>query len=196
MASFYHRFLLTGVALAALGSVGGSALAQPTADRPAPGAGKPCHCTGPVDVHILKTSGPTSPDPGDFRPDMRLNQQGYNATQVNTHFAETLKWRMPASKTCEFTKGTLTIKLKNLGTSLSSNDSAGVFQDKVAVPGFALGVNSVWTSGQGAGAMRTVSYTLTAAMMLRGQLSYFAQDDTAVQEMRLDIEGCCITPSR
>ena len=160
----------------------------------APGGREECHCSNPVNVHIVKNSGPTSPVASDFRADMRLNQQGYNATQPNTHFADTLQWKMPASKTCELT-GKLSVKLKNLGTSLSSNDTAGVFSGGRAVPGFSQSQGQVWSSGQGAGATRTLTYQLTGAMMHQGRLSFFVQDDTAVQEMRLDITGCCITPT-
>jgi len=168
-----------------------TAFAQATAPQPMDG---PCHCSNPVNVHIVKNSGPTHADANDFtNPGVRLNQAPYNGTQVNQHFTETLKWNMPRSTTCELT-GTVSIKLKNLGT-LSSNDSAGLFEKGRALPGFSQGVGTLWSSNQGAGALRTLTYQLTSNMIKRGQLSIFVQDDTAVQEIKVDITGCCIVPN-
>ena len=194
---FNQRRQLAQVALFSLMALGAdSAFAQAAGERPTDPRGGPCHCSDPVNVLIVKNSGPTSAVAGgDFRSDMRLNQQSYNATQPNTHFTDTLQWKMPTSKTCEL-KGQVTIKLKNLGTSLSSNDSAGVFANGIAVPGFSQGVGTVWSSGQGAGALKTLTYQLNTQMMQLGKLSFFAQDDTAVQEIRVEISGCCINPTR
>lgn len=199
------RALQAAIVLAAVATVGG-AIGQdgrtgglhqelrPNPDlvaRPAPDS---CNCSNPVNVHIVKNAGPTSALANEIRPDFRLNQQAYNHTQPNTHFTDTLRWKMPASRTCEL-KGTLTIKVKNLGTSLSSNDSVGVFQNGAVVPGMQQGPGVLWTSGQGAGTLKTITFPLTGAIMAQGQVTVFAQDDTAVQEVRVDIRGCCITPT-
>lgn len=191
MIAITRKHCIQAALLVATAATAGAVLSQVERPRPDPS----CHCSNPVNVHLVKNSGATTPFTSDFRSDMRLNQQTYNATQPNTHFADTLQWKMPTTKTCELT-GKLTVKVKNLGTSLSSNDSAGVFSNGVAVPGFSQGPNQLWTSGQGAGALKTITYQLTAAMMQQGRLSFFVQDDTAVQEMKLDIEGCCINLTR
>ncbi len=192
---FNQRRQFARVALFSLMSLGaGTAFAQATGEKPTDPRGGPCHCSNPVNVHIVKNSGATSPVASDFRSDMRLNESPYNGTQVNKFFTDTLRWKMPTSKTCELT-GKVTIKLKNLGSSLSSNDTATVMAGGQAVPGMSLGPGALWSNNT-PGQLKTLTYQLTTQMMLSGQLSFVTQDDTAVQEISVHIEGCCITPTR
>ena len=157
-----------------------------------PAASNICHCSNPVNVLVVKNAGPTSAVPADFIvPASRVNESPYNGTQVNKFFSDTLTWTMPKSNNCEL-KGTVMIRVKNLGT-ISSNDSVGVWQSGKAVPGYNVGgpANQLW-GGQGSGAIKTLTYPLTPAMMQLGRLSVFVQDDTAVQEIKVQFEGCCI----
>ena len=192
---FNQRRQFAQVALFSLMALGaGTAFAQATGEKPTDPRGGPCNCSNPVNVHIVKNSGSTSPVASDFRSDMRLNESPYNGTQVNKFFTDTLQWKVPASKTCEL-KGQVTIKLKNLGSSLSNNDTATVMAGGQAVPRMSLGPGALWTSST-PGQLKTLNYQLTTQMMLSGKLSFVTQDDTAVQEISVHIEGCCITPTR
>ena len=191
------RRQLAQVALFSLMTFGaGSAFAQATGEKPTDPRGSPCPCPQPFNVQLVKNSGATSPVASDFRPDivLRMNESPYNGTVVNKFFADTLQWKVPTSKTCEL-KGQVTIKLKNLGTNLSNNDTAQVMANQVPVSGMSLGPGAVWTSTT-AGQLRTLTYQLTTDMMLSGRLSFVTQDDTAVQEIRVEIQGCCINPTR
>lgn len=155
-----------------------------------------CPCPIPVKVHISKSALGTNADASDFPPIAvkRLNEASYNATQVNKMFTETFKWEKPKGRVCEV-KGSVTIKLKNLG-EIASNDSVGLFENGKGLPGFSQGGTggALW-QGTKPGAIKTVTFNLTSAMVQRGQLSILVQDDTAVQEVKLDITGCCITPN-
>ena len=206
--NFNQRRQFAHVALSSLMILGaGAAFAQDTkpmqteADMGRPvqmeagmGRGSPCPCSNPVNVHIVKNSGATSPLASDFRADMRLNESPYNGTQINKFFTDTLQWKMPASKTCELT-GKVSIKLKSLGSPLNSNDTATVMAGGQAVPGMSVGPGALWT-GNTPGQIKTLSYPLTNQIMQSGKLSFVTQDDTAVLEFKVDIVGCCINPSR
>lgn len=196
---FNQRRQLAQVALFSLIALGaGTVFAQATGEKPTDPRGSPCPCPQPFNVQLVKNSGATSPVVGEFssRPDIvpRINESPYNGTVVNKFFADTLQWKVPTSKTCEL-KGQVTIKLKNLGTGLSFNDTTNVFANGVSVPGMSLGPSAVWASNT-AGQTRTLTYQLTSDMMLSGRFSFVTQDDTAVQEIRLEIQGCCINPTR
>lgn len=195
-----HSRQFTQVAVFTLLSFIASTVFAQTAERPRrppPENTKDCvdSCSNPVNIKIVKNSGPTNALASDFRPAPTiLNNSPYNGTQPNKFFTDTLRWKMPVRTSCEL-KGTVTFKLKNLGTSLVGNDTfAIVSEGGDAIPGFSVPVG-LWTSSQGAGATRTLSFPLTSGMMKLGRLSFVLQDDTAVQEVTLDIVGCCIEPN-
>lgn len=185
-----RRFLLSGLSFAAL-LVSGAVTAQ---DAAAPMEKFPvadCNfCPNPVSVNIVKNSGATSPDPADFLPTHLNNNVGYNSTQANRFFAETIRWRMPAARVCEL-KGTLTYTLRNVANSgLQNNDLAVVL-----TAGGTQVAGSRQSITLAAGQSQTYTYTMTSAQIRSGKISLFVQDDTSVTNVRVNIRGCCINPN-
>lgn len=187
-----RRFFLSGLSVATL-LVAGAVMAQDAAM--APGGQKfpiaDCNfCSNPVHINIVKNSGATNPDPADFSPAHLVNPAGYNATQPNKLFAETIRWKLPASRTCEL-RGTVSYTVKNvLNNNLQSNDltvlmTAGGTQVAGTRQSIALPLNQ----------SQTFSYPLTSAQIRSGKVSIFVQDDTSVTNVKVNIRGCCIHPN-
>jgi hypothetical protein len=186
-----RRFLLSGLSVAAL-LVAGAVTAQDAVMEPA-GQKFPVlgcdSCSNPVNINIVKASGPTTPDPADFLPTHLVNPAGYNATQPNKLFAETIRWKLPAIRTCEL-KGTVTYTVKNvLNNSLQNTDSTALMSGGASIPGTSHPLNLAPNQSQ------SFSYPLTSAQIHSGKISIFVQDDTAVTQVRVHIRGCCINPN-
>lgn len=198
MNNLTRRFLLSGLSAAAL-MVSGAATAQkPVMASEAvrlPGLQKlplqGCEsCSNPFKFEVLKSSGPTNPDPSDFLPAHLVNPAGYNGTQPNKLFAETIRWTVPAIRPCEM-EGTVSYTVKNvLNDGLQGNDlTVLMIAGGTQVPGtrqpIALPV----------GQSQTFSYPLTPAQIQSGKVSIFVQDDTSVTQVKVNIRGCCINPN-
>lgn len=148
----------------------------------------PCHCSHPVNVHIKKNSNPT-PNAADFGSQYASKPVvAYNDNGKDHYFRDTIKWNRPATKTCEY-KGTIRwTVVNNAKNGLQSNDTSWAMLNGAAIPGMggpvgALAPNATKTFGP---------YNLTNAIIQSGQISVGLQDDTAMKEIIVDIEGCCI----
>lgn len=183
-----RRFLLSGLSLAAL-LVAGAVTAQDAFSPMEPRLpAQICNCSNPVNINMLKNSGPTSPDTTDFLPAHLVNPASYNTPQPNKLFAETIRWKLP-TRTCEL-KGSVSYTVKNVAnSSLQNNDTTALVAGGVSVPGTSQSIHLLLGQSQ------TFSYPLTSAQIHSGKVSIFVQDDTAVTQVRVNIRGCCINPS-
>jgi hypothetical protein len=157
-------------------------------------------CPNPVVVTITR-GGTTAATPSavDF-PSVPLTGYAYNQTAVNHFFRDTIAFKKPESKCCQFNPGKLTVTYKALmggpaKSATSANDTAGLVFHGASVPG---GGYIFGNLGTGTGQTVTIPYTVPASIVASGQVSFSAQDDSAVVSATLEISGCCLdpTPSR
>ncbi len=182
-----RRLLLSGLSLAAMLSAGTAFAQDASRDR-----NGPCHCSHPVNVNIKKTSNPT-PDAKDFLPQYAGKPAvAYNDSGADHYFRDTIKWTKPATQVCEL-KGTIKwTVVNNAKNGIQYNDTSWAMLNGAAIPGMGGPVGAL-----AAGATKTFGpYPLTSAIIQSGQISVGLQDDTAMKEIDVKIEGCCIEISK
>lgn len=179
---------LTVLALMGVGSAYGDSVQKPTRGQGANDAGGGCSCPNPVNFYQLKNSGKTNGLQSDYPGNFEANQMTYNDPRVDAHFTDTISWDLPKG-TCQFTKATVTWKVKNMAANgIQDNDSTGLWVKGKQLPG------SGYTIPLAPGAVRDFTYVLNAAQIKDGHVSLAVQDDTAVLEFSVRIEGCCVNP--
>lgn len=122
----------------------------------------------------------------------------WNQPGADKAFGYTFRYRLPnPHECCAITGGRLVINIKALqnATSVTSPD-AGNDGINVYVAGAQVGAATPWLGGANAGATKTVTIALPASAFTNGFISFYVQDDTAVQSAQLQIDRCCIKPSR
>ena len=91
------------------------------------------------------------------------------------------------------TSGTLRVNVKALqggprGSATSANDSISIISGGVVVS-----QQSPWyTTGVATGATATLTFTIPANILAKGEFSLYAEDDTAVVSAHLTLSGCCL----
>jgi hypothetical protein len=152
-------------------------------------------CPRPVAITMTAPPGAASPYLPDFNPTYPPNV-GFNSTLTNRRFGHTFTVKSPG-KCCQCTGGRLTVAFKALqaGTGLTSpdagNDGACVMTSGgTCVPGG----GAIWgpTGIMAKGATKTIVYDVPCKVISTGRISFYAQDDTAVTSMKLEIRGCCV----
>ncbi|MGE3972530.1 MAG: hypothetical protein AB7E78_14380, partial [Porticoccaceae bacterium] len=129
---------------------------------------------------------------------------GLNGTKINTWYGHTIRWNT-RGRCCQVTRAVLTVKFKALkngspnGTD-AFNDNVHVVKNGLYGPnlpgGGVLGGGRIWqppVQAFQAGATTSKTITITnPAILASGRVSFFAQDDTAIQGATLTITGCCL----
>ena len=195
-----RRIAATLGALAIVALAPAATVAQTEAGRTAvplvlPGSSMPC----PQPISLKLTRGgpgvhPAQPDPADFG-----NSPGgsYNQTSINQWFRDTFHFQTSHSKCCQFKDGKLTVTFKALqggpaNSPTSANDDAGVWYNNAPLPG---SNGRIFPGAVPTGAVTTITYNVPAGIIASGKVSFFAEDDTAIQSATLEISGCCLEPT-
>jgi len=178
--------------------------AQGADERGPATAGMPC--PNPIVVTLTRGgSTAATPNIADF-PSGALTGFAYNQTAANHNFRDTIAFKKPDSKCCQFRPGKLTVVYKALqgGTVKprsggdAGNDSGGLVHHGASVSGQS---GYIWALLQFTG--NTVHpgdtvpivYTVSPSIIASGQVSFAVQDDTAVVSAKLEISGCCLEPT-
>lgn len=180
--------IFTALTLAAL-AIGGAALAQNSRPTGGPAATNGCTCPNPINFRVVKNTGATSGVQADFPSNFAVNQMTYSDGRADLHFGDSISWTLPRGA-CQVTRGVVTWKVKNMAAnSIQDNDSTGLWFGGAQLPG------SGHTVAMPPGQVLSFSHTLTPAEIRNGRVSLAAQDDTAVIEFTVEIQGCCVTPN-
>lgn len=165
--------------------------------RPVPDvAVKPVPCPHPYARTLTGGSGASTPVLSEFPATYHAAIAGstWNQTQTDKHFAHTFRFPSPG-ECCIATGATLRVTIKALnsgqpGGSAANNDAVHVFSGGAVVPGLS---QQPWlTSGVSAGTVTTVTFQIPANVLATGMVSFYVQDDTAVQSAQLELTGCCL----
>jgi hypothetical protein len=150
-------------------------------------------CPYPFAVHL--TGGPGAPSPAPVLQEFPANLQQLIAgslwTQkaINKQFGHT--FHFPSSKECcLMTKATLTLHLIALqggAGATSANDGVSVYANHQLA-----GQSTPWSQTVTTGDTTTITFSIPANLLTGGMVSFYVQDDTAVESANLDVEGCCL----
>ncbi|MBT9596152.1 MAG: hypothetical protein IV094_09235 [Vitreoscilla sp.] len=203
-------------ALFILGSGGAMAQAEPDAVRMAPqqqseqrfdmssptkpGFGRTA-CPHPISGVRELNSGPGTPVMSDFPSQYQsgglhggLQGSVIGQTQTDKWFGHTFEFKPSGGKCCSYNPGKLTVVYKSL-TNGPNNDGSYVVHNGQVV-NFSPTAQYIWP-GQTATLGQTITkvFAVPPGIMASGQVSFMAQDDTAVLSARLEGTGCCVEPT-
>lgn len=125
-----------------------------------------------------------------------------NETAPDKGFLHTFQWRKE-QRCCEVTKAVLTVKMRALQSGYSQtssdagNDAIHLLHGGSAVLPFSERVYGSWPFSAGQTAVK--GWNLTGAALgylnTNGTVSFYVQDDTAVESATLQIQACCLSSS-
>lgn len=179
--------LITAVALLTLSTAAPLVAQERAAISPQPVVA----CPHPISV-TLKGPNPPAPDPGDFGklyPAVKGSE--WNQTAIDKAFGTT--FHLPRrGECCVWTSATVTLTIKALqggafNSASSGNDGINILSQGTSVAG-----TPAWPNGCHTGDTRTVSISVPASALAQGQFSLYVQDDTAVVDATVQLQGCCI----
>ncbi len=160
-------------------------MAQPSLNMP----GAPMKCPQPNVITLVKISGPTAHEPADIPANFKP-VRSFNDSRVDAHFGDTLRWRLPEGLCCEVSNAVVTWTVKNNSSNaLQQNDTTGLWFNKAPIVTHQIGALA-------GGASKTYTQALTPEQVANGRVTILAQDDTAVTEIRVRIESCCVRPTK
>lgn len=119
----------------------------------------------------------------------------WNQTNPNQGFGHTFDIPAAGNECCIWAKATLIVKVKALQAGAAGTNGASV-NDWVQ-----LVKNGSWVVGSGqqpfaggatVGQTATVTIAVPPSVLSSGVVSFYVQDDTAVQSAELRLEGCCL----
>lgn len=187
------------ILLVGIMSTASVAAAQRETERaPAP-AGAPC----PNPITVTMDASPSYVDPSDFSQASLAAQVGLNYQYTNKHFLHTFRWDAPSS-CCEITSARLIVKMRanQGGSSPTTSSDAGNDNIQLATNGgqsvlphserVYLGLGP-FQAGQLVQKDWVLSPAVLASMNQTHRLSFLVQDDTQVQEAKLQLSGCCLS---
>ena len=148
----------------------------------------------------------TTPDVADF-PNDHLTSTTYNGTHINQNFGDTIHFKKPNSRCCQFNAGSLTVTYRALQggcihSSTSANDAGGLIYHGAGVPGSSGFIPWYWHSiagckqGVSTGDTVTVVYAVPASIVATGRVSFSEEDDSAIVSATLRVSGCCVQPTQ
>ncbi|HEV7238145.1 MAG TPA: hypothetical protein VGQ36_02815 [Thermoanaerobaculia bacterium] len=183
-------FLIVFAASALLAQEGRPAAQELQAVPPHPGI---VACPFPYSQTF--TNGPTpTPIKAEFPAALQAAIVGsvWNQTVADKHFGHTFSF--PSQRECcLMTSGKLEVTIKALQSAPPNDSASGNDAVHAIANGAVFQSQQPWlTSGVTAGAVKTVWFTLTAAQLANGKISFYVQDDSAVLSARLTVSGCCI----
>jgi hypothetical protein len=150
-------------------------------------------CPHPITLTIEGNKNPPAPDPNDFGslyPKVQGSQ--WNQTAIDKAFGTTFHFPAPGKECCIMTSATLTVTIKALqggafNTASSGNDGVNIISHGQSV----LGVTP-WPTGATTGQTKTLTINVPPSVLANGEFSLYVQDDTAVINTVLRLQGCCL----
>jgi hypothetical protein len=157
----------------------------------------PVACPRPVTLVINGASGAPQPLNTDLGPTLYPGTVGsqWNQTAADKHFGHTFRFAapLPGRDCCLMTWGVLTVRVKALQgggpkSSTSANDSFNLVSN-----GIVIQQQQPWNNGGvSTGAIATLTFNVPANVLATGNVSFYAQDDSAVLTADLSLRGCCL----
>jgi hypothetical protein len=119
----------------------------------------------------------------------------WNQTKADKGFGHSFTVPSPGKECCIWTRATLIVKVKALQagtagmTGASVNDWVQLVKNGASVAGTG---QQPFSGGATVGQTATVTINVPQNVLNSGVISFYVQDDTAVQSAELRLEGCCI----